>query len=101
MVELFRGSSQEPKDPAKTATTSKDAQLKEQARGYEQVLQQEPKNQFALEELAKVRIQMRDAKGAVEPLEKLVKLNPDRADYKAALAQVKQQANKERKVGDR
>jgi cytochrome c-type biogenesis protein CcmH/NrfG len=64
--------------------------LTEQARGYETVLQREPNNQTALEGLANTRLQMQDAKGAIAPLEKLVKLNPERADYKALLTEVKQ-----------
>jgi cytochrome c-type biogenesis protein CcmH/NrfG len=62
----------------------------------EKLIQQNPKNQIALEELAKVRLVTRDAKGALEPLEKLVELHPDREDYKAALAQVKQEVEKEK-----
>jgi len=39
--------------------------------------------------LANVRLEMNNGKGAIEPLEKLVKLHPDRADYQALLAQAK------------
>jgi len=38
-----------------------------------------------------VRLGMNNKVGAIEPLEKLVKLNPDRADYQALLGQVQQQ----------
>ncbi len=68
---------------------SQESLLAAQERGYETVLQREPQNQTALEGLAKVRLQMNNKVGAIEPLEKLVKLNPNRADYKALLGQAK------------
>jgi len=63
--------------------------LAAQERGYQTVLQREPQNQTALEGLANVRLQMNNQVGAIEPWEKWVKLNPDRADYKALLGQAK------------
>lgn len=93
MAGLFSSTFQEPKDNPKTAAVSKDSQLEAQERGYELVLQREPENQVALQGLVQARLQINDLQGAVDPLEKLVKLNPERADYKALLAQVNQQVS--------
>ena len=90
MVSLFGSglSSQHPQKSA-TAAVSQESLLAAQERGYETVLQREPQNQTALEGLANVRLQMNNGKGAIKPLEKLVKLYPARLDYKALLEQAK------------
>ncbi|MEG4542569.1 tetratricopeptide repeat protein [Microcoleus sp. Aus8_D4] len=90
MVSLFGSglSSQHQQKPV-AAAVSQESLLAAQERGYETVLQREPQNQTALEGLANVRLQMNNKLGAIEPLEKLVKLNPDRADYQALLGKVK------------
>jgi len=72
-----------------TTTKSTESLLQEQAKGYELVLQREPNNQKALEKLSLVRVQMQDFKGAAEILEKLVKLYPDKKEYKIILEDMK------------
>jgi cytochrome c-type biogenesis protein CcmH/NrfG len=90
IVNLFSSglSSQHQQKPAPVAV-SQESLLAAEERGYVGVLQREPQNQTALEGLAKVRLQMNNQVGAIEPLEKLVKLYPDRADYQALLGQAK------------
>lgn len=74
-----------------TATGTQQTDLETQAKGYELVLQREPDNQTALRGLIDTRIQLNDIEGIVEPLKKLVELNPGQPEYGVLLAQAQQQ----------
>jgi cytochrome c-type biogenesis protein CcmH/NrfG len=107
-AQLFSNAFQEPKKTTKTAADVKIAQLATEERGYEQVLQREPDNQFVLQKLVEIRLQKNDLQGAIAPMEKLVKLNPDNPQYKALLEGIKQRVGvtgttgtTQKKAGDR
>ncbi|HIK44045.1 MAG TPA: tetratricopeptide repeat protein [Leptolyngbyaceae cyanobacterium M65_K2018_010] len=67
------------------------AELESQAKGYQLVLEREPDNQTALKGLIDTQIQLGNVAGIVEPLGKLVELNPTVPEYQVLLAQTKQQ----------
>lgn len=66
--------------PSTTANNQSETaaqQLATLEKQFEQVLAREPDNRNALENLYGIRTQMQNFTGAMEPLEKLVELNPD------------------------
>jgi cytochrome c-type biogenesis protein CcmH/NrfG len=92
-VSLFTTNPQANIDQSKkVAEKSREEQLQVQIRGYESVLQREPENQAALVGLVQLRLEIKDLQGAIAPLEKLVKLNPNVESYKLLLAEVKKRS---------
>jgi len=80
-----------PSPSASATPAARKAELEAQAKGYELVLQREPDNQTALRGLLETRLALNDVKGAILPLEKLTKANPNETTYAVLLAQAKQQ----------
>ena len=75
--------------PKQAVVQTAETELQKQIKGYELVLQREPNNQMALEKLSIIRLNSGDNQGAIALVEKLIKLHPDRQDYKDVLASVK------------
>jgi Flp pilus assembly protein TadD len=80
-----------PTPSATASPAAKKEELELQAKGYEAVLQREPENPTALRGLLETQLTLGDVKGAIAPLEKLTKLNPNETYYAVLLAQAKQQ----------
>jgi predicted Zn-dependent protease len=68
-------------------------QLKVQESGYRKVLEREPNNPAALQGLAQIRLQLNDLAGAIDPLEKLVKLYPQEENLQVLLSEVKKRVD--------
>ncbi|MDX2230849.1 MAG: tetratricopeptide repeat protein [Leptolyngbyaceae cyanobacterium bins.349] len=80
-----------PSPAASASPAAQKAELEARVKGYELVLQREPDNQSALRGLLETRLALGDIKGAIAPLEKLSKANPNETLYSVLLAQAKQQ----------
>ena len=91
-----------PNSQSSLPPSEQKSKLEDEVRGYELVLQREPENQTALKGLLQARLKLLSLKGrgevkpvdiqvVIEPLEKLVKLNPQQSEYAVLLAQAKQQ----------
>lgn len=73
--------------------TSIEEELQSKESGYELVLEREPDNSMALQGLVQTRLELRDFQGAIEPLEKLVKLYPREERLSDLLREIKKQAD--------
>jgi tetratricopeptide (TPR) repeat protein len=105
-----RSQTNSPNSPSGRNSSNPDdvkAKLEDEVRGYEQVLQKDSDNQTILKGLVKARLSLLalkksqgklladDFKPVIEPLERLVKLNPQDTEQTVLLAQLKES------IGDR
>ena len=67
------------------------SRLQSQIIGYEKLLEKEPENTTILTNLIRIRLEMGDLEGAVEPLTKLAKLQPERTELVAILKEIETQ----------
>ncbi|EDX87468.1 tetratricopeptide repeat domain protein [Synechococcus sp. PCC 7335] len=89
-----RASSRNQSPSAATQPTADETtQLEGEIQGYTAVLSREPDNQTALSGIIYAKSRLGDLEGTVEPLERLVDLNPSEPRYAVLLAQTKQQLN--------
>jgi len=96
VLNMMAQGNQQTQQQQQQASNQRIETLEKQEKGYEAVLEREPNNENALEGLVQTRIDMKDYEGAIQPLEKLVELNPEREDYQRVLGQLKQQTNQEK-----
>ncbi len=71
--------------------TTESTRLKNEALGYQMVLEREPDNENALLGLLETRLRQGDLEAAIAPLKRLAQLNPQQPDYGILLAQSQQQ----------
>lgn len=91
MGNMSSNPSTSPSPTASQTPQARQEELKKRAEGYALVLQREPENQTALRGLLETKLELADIPGAIEPLTKLVKLNPQDTQMSVLLAQAKQQ----------
>ncbi|MGL5076412.1 MAG: tetratricopeptide repeat protein [Waterburya sp.] len=68
-----------------------EAQIQTQIKGYEKVLEREPKNQTALQGLAQIYLQTGKIEKAIPVIEKLAAYYPEQPEYAGVLQVIKQQ----------
>ncbi|MDY6782971.1 MAG: tetratricopeptide repeat protein [Cyanobacteriota bacterium] len=85
---FFTGSQQAQQAPENQGEAAQE-QLLTAEKGYEGVLAREPDNQFALQQLITVRLELGKFQEALEPLETFIELNPDNQEALQALAAVR------------
>lgn len=84
---LFTTPNQAQQAPQSQAEAAQQ-QLLTAEKGYEQVLAREPNNQFALQQLITVRLELGKFQESIEPLEKLLEGDPKNQQALQALAAV-------------
>lgn len=89
VIKMMIDSPAQQTETTPTETLSPEENLKQQAKGYENVLKNEPNNRFALEQLVKVYLELGNLQAAINPTEKLVKLDPTNQRYQEVLEKIK------------
>lgn len=71
-------------------TPSQIAELENQIKGYELVVEREPDNEYAWQKLLELKLKQEDIPGTIEPLTHLAAIHPEIINYQLLLAQANQ-----------
>jgi hypothetical protein len=75
---------------AQEAIVAQKTQLEQQAIGYEKVLEKEPNNKFALDNLIKIRLEMKDIEGLQTQMDRLIKLYPNEPAFQEVIKAIEE-----------
>lgn len=85
IISMFTKAGQTTQTEVAQEVVAQNTQLEQQAIGYEKVLEKEPKNKYALDNLIKLRLEMKDMEGLQTQMDRLIKLYPNEPAFQEVI----------------